>query len=275
MSKVDRRTMMGVAGATIALAACGEGNGANSGGGGSSGDGERGTDRQWGADPHADKPRNPPKQGFNPAYLCVVYMKFSDRNLTIRHGYIASAPKTESMSEEEHEKQQASDAETLLNEFVTEGWRTSRAGHPRKEVNFEKFDFGQQMRIYFFLDNDGIEFDGRRDKNGRYANLLRFMKYRTADNLALFSPEQVDRNDAFFGATLVPLTVGGARRQALRLDNWYARSNGKMVDPKDESTYQYFVMDLQLLWNSADQGAKINRIPIIIDPGGGNMGSQP
>lgn len=277
MRKIDRRTMIGTAGigavgATMALAAC------STEAGGSSKDApdenDTGANDQWGEDPHAAGPKMPPPGGFDPKYLCIVYVKFTGSNMVVRHGYIASSPKSDAETLAQSEARQMADAETLLSVAAQEGWAASRVGHPRKEVNFERFDFGQQMRLFFYIDNDGIAFDGRK-KDGAYANLLRFVKYNKSNEMDAYKPKAVDPNHAFFGATLVPLKVNGKERQALRLDNWYCGPNGKPVDPRDPSTHQFFAMDLNLLWTGAVAGTNRKSIPIIIDPDGGNMGSQP
>jgi hypothetical protein len=270
MAEIDRRTIIGVAGATMALAACKPADG----GGGAPGHDDRNESDQWGEDPHATGPKVPPPGGFNPRYLCVVYIKFTDSNMIVRHGYTETTAPSGPADEKDVDARQRADAEALLNEAVKGDWKTSRIGHPRKEVNFERFDFGQQMRLFFYIDNDGINFDGRM-KDGKYANLLRFSKYSSVGDMANYDPKKVDPNHAFFGATLAPLTVGGKERQALRLDNWYCGPKGKPVDPKDPKTHQFFYMYLNLLWTAAEAGTKVRTIPIVIDPGGGNMGSQP
>jgi hypothetical protein len=271
MAEIDRRTAIGVAGATMALAAC---KPADGGGGAAPEHDDRSQANQWGEDPHATGPKVPPPGGFNPRYLCVVYIKFTDSNMIVRHGYTETTAPSGPADEKDVDARQRADAEALLNEAVKGDWKTSRAGHPRKEVNFERFDFGQQMRLFFYIDNDGINFDGRM-KGGKYANLLRFSKYSSVGDMVNYDPKKVDPNHAFFGATLTPLTVGGKQRQALRLDNWYCGPNGKPVDPKDPKTHQFFYMYLNLLWTAAEAGTKVRTIPIVIDPGGGNMGSQP
>lgn len=277
MSKLDRRTIItaagiGAVGATIALTGCSAEPG-NSGENAPE-EGESWPSDQWGEDPHAAAPKTPPPGGFDPKYLCIVYVKFTGSNMIVRHGYIASPSKSAGETPAENEARHRADAEAMLNEAAKEDWKVSRLGHPRKEVNFERFDFGQQMRLFFFIDNDGIAFDGRK-KDGKYANLLRFVKHNTTSNMDAYKPRPVDPNHAFFGATLVPLAANGKERQALRLDNWYCGPKGKPVDPRDPSTHQFFAMDLNLLWAGAEAGTDRKSIPIIIDPDGGNMGSQP
>lgn len=271
MNGIARRTIIGAAGAGMALAACSR----KPGGDGTPPDGNgRGPDDQWGEDPHAPGPKNPPPGGFHPQYLCVAYVKFTGTNMIVRHGYIASTPKSATETAEENDARQRADAEALLQAAAKDGWLDSRVGHPRKEVNFEHFDFGQQMRLFVYIDNDGIAFDARK-KDGKYANLVRFVKYDKGAQLDAYKPKAVDPNHAFFGATLTPLTLDGKERQALRLDNWYCGPNGKPVDPKVPSTHQFFSMDLNLLWPGAENGTSRRAIPVVIDPGGGNMGSQP
>jgi hypothetical protein len=274
MSKIDRRTMIGVAGASIALSACAP---SKEGGGGANGAARNdGINDRWGDNPHDEAPAGKSRGDFNPAALCVVYIRFdADNKATVRHGYIDTGRKPSGESDQQWNDRQVKAAEKLIAEAATaKEWANNGEGYDRREVNFERFNFGQQMRIFAVVDNDGIGFDDRKI-DGRFANLVRFAKYQTKNDGPKFDPKPTNPNNAFFGATLVKLNVGGKARDALRLDNWYLGPNGKPIDPKDPKTFQYFAMDLHLLWQTAQPGQKVRTIPIVIDPDGGNMGDKP
>ena len=275
MSDFSRRTMIGVAGATMAIAACSparDGNGEDS----ASTDNEKGINDNWGEDPHKDAPDVKPAGGFKPIFACVAYIRFDSKgSAIIRHGYIETGGLRSGESEDQFALREAKLVEEMLATAATAvDWKASRAGYPRKEVNFEGFDFGQQMRVFVAIDNDGIKFDDRKTK-GRYANLVRFTKYQTRPELPDFEPRLTNPNHGFFGATLVDLNVNGTVRQALRLDNWYVGPNAQEIKAGDPKTHQSFAMDFHLLWQASDTGGKIKAIPIVIDPDGGNVGSRP
>ncbi|MGL5837086.1 MAG: hypothetical protein ACRCY3_01140 [Sphingorhabdus sp.] len=278
MSDIDRRTIIGVAGATMALAACkpGNGDGDGDGGGYPPGGGQGGINDQWGEDPHKSGPDVKPEGGFSPGYVCAIYVKFdANGQVMIRHGYIETGMKRGEESDEAFDARQIAAAEEMLTAAATDkDWKASRVGDPRKEVNFEGFNFGRQMRLFAVVDNDSVKFDDRQI-DGRYANLVRFTKYQTAHDMGRFAPKLTNPNHAFFGATLVDLRVADNARKALRLDNWYIGPKAAEIKKDDPKTYQLFAMDFLLLWQTADVAEKVRSIPIIIDPDGGNMGSQP
>jgi hypothetical protein len=279
MSQIDRRTLIGVAGASVAVAACNPGGGSDGGGDGGGdygGKDERGINEQWGEDPHKPAPDVPPPGGFKPAYICAIYIRFDEGNkAVIRHGYYETGPMKDGEDAKAFDANQIKAAEEMLADAASaEDWKASRIGYPRKEVNFEGFDFGQQMRLFAVVDNDSVKFDDRMT-DGKYANLVRFTKYQTTEDMANFKPKLTNPNHAFFGATLIDLNVGNKKRKALQLDNWYAGPKGQAIKKDDPKTHQYFALDLHVLWEATQPGTKIKAIPIVIDPDGGNMGGTP
>lgn len=279
MDKFDRRSLIGAVGLGVALAACGktadssEANPKKA----TASDAILGINEQWGEDPHKSAPSSPPANGFKPAYICIVYVRLdgNSKKSTIRHGYIALRPQQAEESVADYEKFQTGEAEKMFQKASSGPWNQNvPTGHRRKEVNFENFTFGRQMRIFMVVDEDNIKFDDRK-ANGKYANLVRFTQFRTSKRMDIFEPEPADQNHAFFGATIVPISLPGRTRQALRLDNWYIGPNGAAIDEQDVDTHQKYAMNLQLLWRAGDTGTNLQWIPFIIDPDGGNMGSQP
>lgn len=276
MTQINRRKLIGVAGATMALAAC---NRVESGDGSSMADSSNklkftGVDDQYGEDPHNTAPAKPPAGGFSPNYIAIAYIQLDSGDKTIvRHGYTEVTHK-EDESDTDFATRQLAEAEMLINEAAKPNWKKNPKGHPNKQVNFEKFTFGQQMRMYFVVDNETVKFDDRK-RNGNYANLVRFTEYRTTHDMVNFDPKRANENHAFFGAKLVPIKIGNKTRQALQLDNWYVGADAKPIVGADTATHQFYAMNLQLLWQAGEAGSAISQIPFIIDPDGGNMGSQP
>jgi hypothetical protein len=278
MSKIDRRTLIGVAGASVALAACGKVKGGDSQQVKTDGTvvDDFGVNPQWGENPHDNGPIDKPAGGFNPSFICIVYIKFDDGKKTIiRHGYIETGPKNSVETDTQFDARQIAAAESMFAAAAKGNWKANTSiGYSRKEVNFEKFEFGQQMRLFVVVDNDSVKFDDRKE-NGKYANLIRFTKYRTTQNMTDFAPETAAENHAYFGATLVAVKIQNKSRQALRVDNWYIGPKAAPIVYDDPKTHQYYAMNWQLLWQASDTGSVNQSIPFIIDPDGGNMGGTP
>lgn len=279
MDEINRRALIGAAGATMALAACGESKDGSATTMPATQDpsNRRGVSLHWGEDPHKDAPAKKPAGGFAPGFACIVYIKFDDGKKTIvRHGYL-DISKRNGETEAEYAARQKKELDELWAAAAKGNWKASTVGHKNKQINFENFNFGQQMRIYVLVDNDNVRFDDRKSTDGKYANLVRFTQFRTTKDMTNFDPEEAAENHAFFGADLVDIALGGKTRKALKLDNWYVGPEAAEIKADDPSTHQYYAMNFQLLWEAADSDntTKITRIPIVIDPDGGNMGGQP
>lgn len=283
MTEINRRGLIGAAGAagaTVALAACGgkgNKNNASVAATDSNNNGNKGINDQWGDDPHRPAPSPVPTGGFNPTHICIVYIRFegSNNKSVVRHGYIAIRPRNAGENDTSYDAYQLTQATLMFKQASTGNWNENTpTGERRKRVNFEDFSFGHQMRIFVLIDNDNIKFDDRKIDQ-EYANLIRFTAYRTTDSMTQLKPVLAKENNSFYGATLVDVALPGRARKTLRFDNWYIAPPGVVIEYSDPSTHQLYAMNFQLLWLANEKGTRITHIPMIIDPDGGNMGSQP
>jgi hypothetical protein len=223
--------------------------------------------QQWGMDPHGP---NPLGASFEPEYVCIIYFKFDDPKKTmIRQGYFATSSIPAGMTEKtfaEKMLKEASKAKT------SKDWLDNPTGDKRKEFNFNGFTFGHAARIYMLVDNDNVRFDDRKTDVGtpeeRYANLVRFTELRVDKDAADFRLIPADQNYSFYGATLTDLSG----RKGLMMDNIYRTEDGGTPSKDNPRIYS---MNFHLFWDAVDKEGKLTSVPIVIDPDGGNVGSQP
>lgn len=223
--------------------------------------------QQWGMDPHGP---NPLGASFEPEYVCIIYFKFDDPKKTmIRQGYFATSSIPAGMTEKtfaEKMLKEASKAKT------SKDWLDNPTGDKRKEFNFNGFTFGHAARIYMLVDNDNVRFDDRKTEVGtpeeRYANLVRFTEFRVDKDAADFRLIPADQNYSFYGATLTDLSG----RKGLMMDNIYRTEDGGTPSKDNPRIYS---MNFHLFWDAVDKEGKLTSVPIVIDPDGGNVGSQP
>lgn len=223
--------------------------------------------QQWGMDPHGP---NPLGASFEPEYVCIIYFKFDDPKKTmIRQGYFATSSIPGGMTEKtfaEKMLKEASKAKT------SKDWLDNPTGDKRKEFNFNGFTFGHAARIYMLVDNDNVRFDDRKTDVGtpeeRYANLVRFTEFRVDKDAADFRLIPADQNYSFYGATLTDLSG----RKGLMMDNIYRTEDGGTPSKDNPRIYS---MNFHLFWDAVDKEGKLTSVPIVIDPDGGNVGSQP
>jgi hypothetical protein len=255
MSDVDRRTLFGVAGASLAVAACGESGKAD-------GPKTLAPGPQHGDDPHL------PHKGslvFKPDYICAIYIRFDDLKKTIvRHGYYKVSDFPAGKSE--------SDVALMLllaakRAKDANAWKKDTTGHTRKEFNFNGLTFGHVARLYIMVDNDNVKFDDSK-ASGAFANLLRFTPYRVDQKATDFSLIEADPNYSFYNAKTIAL----GDRQVLQVENWYLNKDGGAPSSALPCNYS---MNIHLFWESTDKEGTLTRIPIVIDPDTGNMGSTP
>lgn len=223
--------------------------------------------QQWGMDPHGP---NPLGASFEPEYVCIIYFKFDDPKKTmIRQGYFATSSIPAGMTEKtfaEKMLKEASKAKT------SKDWLDNPTGDKRKEFNFNGFTFGHAARIYMLVDNDNVRFDDRKTEVGtpeeRYANLVRFTEFRVDKDAADFRLIPADQNYSFYGATLTDLSG----RKGLMMDNIYRTEDGGTPSKDNPRIYS---MNFHLFWDAVDKEGKLTSVPVVIDPDGGNVGSQP
>ena len=284
MIDINRRNVLSAAGAGLAVAACSPKTDSAARQDMDVGDEckARAPYPQHGADPHEKVgTKFPNNTKFSPKYLCAVYIRFeASGQMIVRHGYFDLATITTDMSQERIAAKllkSAADAKS------TEDWKSVQYGDIRKEVNFENFSFGHPARLFLLIDNDYVKFDDRKDADEVYRNLLRFTQFRVDTGQekrdGKFELVKANENYAFFDATLIEMEEF-PNRKLLRLDNHYTDKNGKPIKavPTNPVTHHRYSINFNLLWTTGDPSGKppsVKVIPMVIDPDGGNMGSQP
>ncbi len=275
MGQIDRRTLIGAAGATVALAACSKGDEKAVSAKGNTElcdffDSEKTGLTVQGTGPEYELPGIPddhvvngksrryPKHTKNKVFtedhLCLVYLKFENNRLTSSHAHFA---KTLTSVSGKFRNYSATRSWIINNEPIAD----APIGGERK--NFDPFTFGSPTRIYFFLDNTG---DARFDP----INLIQMTQFGRKGK-----KDPKDINNSFFNPEIIKVD----NIEILTIENWYTNNkNGKLITkykPGQETIpdAESFSMNIHFLLKSG--GSPTIEIPMVIDPDGGNMGSQP
>lgn len=268
MGDINRRALIGAAGATVALAAC-----TKEGAGGAeaarnsicldlpeskSGLGIFGT-----GIPH-EVPNIPVSNGrrypkgakssdYKPEYACLVYLKFLNNKLYSNYAHFLKSTFAES-------------GKSIKDQFEKIASDQNWVDAKREGKNFDEFAFGNQHDIYFFLDNSGdIVFDPE--------NLIQFTQYGIKRDVNGNKPLKYE-NNSFLNAEILTNIYPG--KDVLHLENWYTNKVGKKCEAKynDYKTHHLYSFNIHLLM-AVGAITATKSIPIVIDPDGGNMGSQP
>ncbi len=260
MEKVDRRTLFGVAGASLALAACKKVEGGpttQSELGFYDNEARLSEYKQFGKQPEQEVSNIPESGGkrkpkgftgsFSPKYCCLVYMKFVDGTFTAKHAYFEIA------------------SVNIAEQFtaISSGRDWISPVYGRSEVNFENFGFGSQNKIYFYVDNgDDVLFRG--------ANSIQFNPVDERGSKKAL-------NNAFLNAEEDTTTWPG--KTLLTLENWYVNENGKPIPnvtahPNNVPVSAQRLYSINILLNMKLLGTS-KYFPVIVDPGGGNGTSKP
>lgn len=208
---------------------------------------------------------------FDPKYLTIVYVKFREKNnqpaITIRHGY-------QSIDGVKSERKRQRIAEKLLLQAKRTARWERRNDLPnnrlRREIDFLDFNFDSQNLIYIYVDNENIEFDDRRNANGKMQNLVRFTKFTSEYLKPTVSNQEAEPNNSFFNASILQTQSRKLTGSSiLRLENWYTDKYGRPVPCHSELLYS---MNIHLMMETDDGQV----IPIILDPDTGNgWGNEP
>ena len=265
MLDINRRNILGAAGATIALAACSK----KSETGASSATAKsrycidiptnKGGAAIFGTFPDnklpnsgtvgKQKPVNYKGSGFKPNHDFLTYLKFEGGKLKIRTAFFkiepAGAPENLAL---------------IAERFAEIGKGAWPADAIAPAENFDGFGFGGQTRLYFFVDNgDDVKFDE--------INLIQMTWYKAKDR----SKKKLDEDNSFWNIQI--------RDSILSAENWYATEKGAEIKeaysgslPPTEQVE--FSMNIHLDMNCAGAGVA-NYIPIIIDPDGTNGIKKP
>jgi hypothetical protein len=268
MTEVNRRNMMGAAGATLALTACGQT--------GKSSDANSMPDISTcitsllkrdavilGTGPSNDvgpvpdgngrkKPKAYKGSGFSPAHDYLAYLKFEGGVLKIGTAYFENANK-------KTDKARAAFQFSLMS--GTGSWDSTALA---ASDSFDQFGFGDQACLYFFVDNgDDVKFDP--------INLI-IMSFFKATDTVKSSKTQLYPNNAFQNPEI--LMIGD--KSILSVENWYATKDGDVIQKPSASgtpaaNKAEFSMNIHLLMKYRSQA----HLPIVIDPDGTNGIKKP
>ncbi len=198
---------------------------------------------------------------FRPKHICAVYIRFEPNNtLTVKQAYVA-APNPQPTNAEI-----VAVAEPLLQAMSKAGY--AGGGAQAFKENFEDFSFTSQQVVVIYLDNkdDIIRF------SSKDSDIIRFVSISGTDPRIHIRP-----NHAFFNRRAVSIAPGGGTfgKRAYLIDFWNTDENGNAITGVIEgrpATYYVYAMNIHLEMATSKRAAKLNWVPIIIDPDTGNMG---
>jgi len=208
----------------------------------------------------------PKRTNFNPAFLCVVYMKFETNHvLTARYGYLAAA----GLGDEATVKNTAVWALEALSQNNASIFHEGRIYR-----DLEFISVGQQLVMVLFLDNDPtfIKFEDSKDLD----YVVRFSKL--SGSLPANPSPSIEKNNAFFNLMKFPVT-GLVGKEACRLDYWDTDANGDLSDPTPSQTAKHRRYSMNIHFRMAIATLTLQPsgrwIPLVLDPDTGNMGGGP
>jgi hypothetical protein len=261
MTGLNRRNVLGAAGATMALAACGGKEGAAVGSDQICFDVPSGEERAGFLGKYPDnklpnsspvgsqKPINYKGSGFKPQHDFLVYLKFEGGKLKIRSAFFPIDPPGS-----------PEDLAVIERRFAAIGAGAWPTGASAPSENFDGFGFGGQARVYFFVDNGtDVKFDD--------LHPIMMTMYKAKDA----SKKLLDKDNSFWNIQV--------RQGILSAENWYAYKNGDVIPPADKADLPpdervEFSINVYLEMNCATTGTA-NYIPIVIDPDGTNGIKKP
>jgi hypothetical protein len=255
MRELDRRTLFGVAGASLAVGACGK---EGAGKGQSSIDendvGIRTFDPQWN---YGDMPwKENPNVGntFAPEYLCVVHIEVL-ADLSIKAQRVHRAAVKTPTNDWASNKASAIDIINRIN-----GVRPLLASDIVKS-GLKGFSFGSAHHVVFYVKNTKSSFDP--DYPIWFGEKLK---------MPFEGSKKASKNESFYGSdtpALVDITNGS--KSLAYIQNHYKAGKGSSHKPI--ASPLMYSLNLNLSTISADDPTFV--IPITIDPDTGNMGSTP
>jgi hypothetical protein len=298
MTAIDRRTLVGALGAGLVLASCRpgpkDGCGKKDEGGMPDESGKlresepgdvvgsaSGESELWGES--VTQPRPPGVSHgtpFKPGYLCAAYIRFDQGGILVRQGHVRLTGTAVGS-----ETEQGQIAQKLLTALKNPG---SAAGVNVEfpSENFENFSFNGQQVVVLFVDNDPAlaRFVSAADmppaKPGKpqenfLEHIVRFTQFS-----GVTLGEEVQKNYNFCALKPVsPALQGFDTPLAYRLNFWNRDdSGGPIKAQKDKPDTQYrYSMNIYLRYAAklAGAGGASVSFPVILDPDGGNMGSNP
>ncbi|MEA3000860.1 MAG: hypothetical protein QOK17_2693 [Sphingomonadales bacterium] len=201
---------------------------------------------------------------FAPQFLCVQYVRFDADKLTTRRGYIPYNGITESNL--------SSKTEGVISQLKagTEGGLVADDQGKKIHDDMTFIGFGSQQVFAIFLDNklDFAKFEGvNKDFRVRFAWFSGLEPHDTT---------QVRKNNAFFNLR-DKFISGFDGATALFLDFWNTNECGDTIQnvrPNVKDSWYRYSMNVHLLM-AVDGPPPTRWVPIILDPDTGNMGGTP
>lgn len=266
MDVIDRRSLIGAVGATMLIASCNKGT-------------AEGTDTKATSDaekmfgpcyPYGQPTTDlkPDATGnvsdFDPENICAVYIKFeSNGTLTIKQAHIA-VPKLKPTDSDI-----VAASAPLLNAMSKAAYNGN--GAKKFKENFEDLTFSSQHVLVIFLDNkiDAVRF------SEKDVDIIRFTPVSGNDPSI-----DINENHAFFDRRPVAINAGSGTsgRLAYLLNFWNTDDKGNKianVTENDAATHYLYSMNIHLQMATSKRTAKLNWVPIVIDPDTGNGGAYP
>lgn len=195
---------------------------------------------------------------FNPANVCLVYIKIDQGLIKTSHAYFAAS---------------GLNIGDTFQSYIDSNPR-SWPNPKRFENNFEEFTFGSQCRIFFYIDNgSNIKFDP--------INTIQMTHFGPRDTR---KPKiKKSENNCFLNPEIDTTTWPG--KQLLKLENWYTNERGELIpmygenisvsDQRQYSFNIHMLMRCSLGTANSANPIKYTDVPFVIDPDTGNMGSSP
>lgn len=263
MSQIDRRTLLGAAGAGLVLAGLGgaaEARSRRPRDDADPGGTPTGSCQLWGDSVRKAKPATEDVT-FDPQYVCALYIKYEKNGRpSIRHAYKAlRPPKTNDVIRQT--------AESVLKDLRDDEYHDDVI-HVRR--NFRGFTMNTQQVLVLLLDNDPAII--RLNDDEEMENLIRFTAFGGV-------PPYTERRKNFSFYNLQRINIKGKFKchNAYRVDFWNIDETGGLLavdsNTSQEDHYNYS-MNIHML-QAPYEPDEVTAIPLILDPDTGNMGAEP
>lgn len=271
MSGIDRRTLLGAAGAGLVLAGCT-----------SNAKKKHGMDMVGTCALHGQSvtDKGPEVEGdvtsFAPNGICIVYLQFAANLVRVRRTYIDITGISPTNP-------------VVQTRILGELMRISKLGAPvlaNERDDIHPVKLGGQRIVVIYVNNtqDYIRFAHKRgstvtpeEEKASYTHTVRFTQFSGENPDSLSS--MIRKNHAFFNIRKVPLTgitTDMLSDTALFLEYWDTDEYGdKIIANKDvPDTHYIYSMNIKLEMAVPSTGTQ-RWVPVIVDPDTGNMGAEP
>lgn len=271
MSGIDRRTLLGAAGAGLVLAGCT-----------SKSKKQHNMDIVGTCQLHGQSvtDKGPEVEGdtktFTPDRICIIYLKFVANLIQARRTYIGTDGKlpTDPIIQNR-----------ILEELKrVSKWEAADLSKDRNDIHPIKLGGQRIIVIYVNNNQEYIRFAYRRgvalpQEQETYPHTIRFTQFSGDDPLN--QDRRIRKNHAFFNmekVILTGITADMESNEAMFLQYWDTDEYGDrlIVKESDEDTHYIYSMNIKLEMAMARSPTESVRwVPVIVDPDTGNMGAEP